>query len=209
MREKKMLEIAPYESGAGVVENHEESIISNAVQEPLRSINEEEALIAEYREELVDNLSRLIRSRSRAEDLAHDAIITTIKKVRGTGLDSPQSLPGYLQKTAYYIYLGSFRRLGNQVELVDSFDHVESESLSPECDLSLCEFARAVRKLIDELPCERDQQILRRRYLQDEPKHSICEVLELSPDRFDTVIGRARMRLKKIALRHEMTPHDY
>jgi RNA polymerase sigma-70 factor (ECF subfamily) len=58
------------------------------------------------------------------------------------------------------------------------------------------ENAKIVRKILDELPLERDRQVLRRFYIAEENKASISAGLGLSSLQFDQILFRARQRYK-------------
>ena len=59
--------------------------------------------------------------------------------------------------------------------------------------------------MLDELPTERDRQLLMRFYLDGTDKQQLCRELGLSPKHFDRVLMRARSRLRTIIERR--APH--
>ena len=59
--------------------------------------------------------------------------------------------------------------------------------------------------LLDELPTQRDRQLLIRFYLEGGDKQQLCRELGLSPKHFDRVLMRARSRLRVIIERR--APH--
>jgi hypothetical protein len=65
--------------------------------------------------------------------------------------------------------------------------------------------AQAVVALLEELPAERDRQLLMRFYLDGTDKQVLCRELGLSPKHFDRVLLRARTRLRAIIERR--APH--
>ena len=54
-----------------------------------------------------------------------------------------------------------------------------------------------VRDVIAQLAVTRDSDVLQRFYVLEQDKSQICHYLELSPDKFDRVISRARKRFKE------------
>ena len=56
--------------------------------------------------------------------------------------------------------------------------------------------ASRVWDIIEELPTERDREVMRRFYLNEEDKASICADLHLSANHFDKVAFRARQRMR-------------
>jgi RNA polymerase sigma-70 factor (ECF subfamily) len=79
---------------------------------------------------------------------------------------------------------------------------MEQSELSESDDRHLAE---AVAALLDELPTERDRQVLMRFYLDNSDKQQLCAELGLSPKHFDRVLMRARSRLRTIIERR--APH--
>jgi RNA polymerase sigma-70 factor (ECF subfamily) len=79
---------------------------------------------------------------------------------------------------------------------------MEQSDLSEQDDRQLAE---AVAALLEELPTERDRQMLMRFYLDGTDKQQLCRELGLSPKHFDRVLMRARTRLRTIIER--CAPH--
>jgi len=79
---------------------------------------------------------------------------------------------------------------------------MEQSELSESDDRHL---AQSVAALLDELPTERDRQLLIRFYLDGTDKQQLCSELGLSPKHFDRVLMRARTRLRTIIERR--APH--
>ena len=52
--------------------------------------------------------------------------------------------------------------------------------------------------MLDEMPGERDRELLMRFYLNDEAKEQICQELKLSREHFNRVIFRARGRFREL-----------
>jgi RNA polymerase sigma-70 factor (ECF subfamily) len=70
------------------------------------------------------------------------------------------------------------------------------------------ERAEIVRAVLNELPLDRDLEILFRYYLAEEDKHQICADLSLSPLHFNRVLFRARERFRQL-LRSRMSPSAF
>jgi len=165
----------------------------------------ETQFVTKYRSELVAFMRTLTKNNALAEDISHDAFLTVIKRLRTTGIDNPSSLRPYLKKTAYYLYLGSLRKLSNHLVTAENPDLYQHDQLLLEDKLEQARMVETIQLLLQELPIERDKQILKRYYLDEEPKSSICEFLDLSLAHFDRVLFRARRRLKGIATDLEIT----
>ncbi len=55
-----------------------------------------------------------------------------------------------------------------------------------------------IRQVIQELPSERDRQVLRRFYLEEDDKDAICADLNLTSLHFNRVLHRARERFREL-----------
>jgi RNA polymerase sigma-70 factor (ECF subfamily) len=67
------------------------------------------------------------------------------------------------------------------------FDHVSGEQVK-----------RLVRKLLDELPVQRDREILIKTYLEDQDKSAICEALGVDSAHYNRVLFRAKERFREL-----------
>jgi len=67
------------------------------------------------------------------------------------------------------------------------FDHVSSEQVQ-----------RVVRALLNELPVQRDREILIRTYLEDQDKSLICEALGVDAAHYNRVLFRAKQRFREL-----------
>ena len=143
-------------------------------------------------------LERKVGDRARAEDLMHDTMMIVLGHLRGDGVKQPEYLDRYVHQTAKFTFIGWLRKRDNQNELRDNVDDVSDEQVSVVDMLSLEQLRALVRKVIEELPVYRDREILRRFYLLDQAKPTICEALELSVTHFDRVINRARNRFRDL-----------
>ena len=65
------------------------------------------------------------------------------------------------------------------------------------------EEAAIVRRLIAEMPTDRDRQLLLRFYVAEEEKDSICGELGLDSLHFNRVLFRARHRFKELLVRFQ------
>lgn len=87
----------------------------------------------------------------------------------------------------------------------ENFDLYQNGQLFLDEKLGQARLVKTIESLLQESPIERDKQILKRKYLLEEPKFLICGSLNLSLAHFDRVIWRARNRLKGIAMNREIT----
>jgi RNA polymerase sigma-70 factor (ECF subfamily) len=144
------------------------------------------------------------------EDLAQETLHIVIERIRAGTIDDPRKVFAFAAATARNLALNAARKMLRQQtvvdsELIDELAHnleMEQNDLSDSDDRHL---AQAVADLIDELPTERDRQVIVRFYLDGTDKQQLCRELGLSPKHFDRVLMRARSRLRAIIERR--APH--
>lgn len=145
-----------------------------------------------------------------AEDLTQETLQIVVERVRARTIDDPRKVFAFAAATARNLALNAARKMLRQQTVVDSelVDELaqnmemEQSELSEQDDRQLAE---AVAGLLDELPTERDRQLLMRFYLDGTDKQQLCRELGLSPKHFDRVLMRARTRLRTIIERR--APH--
>jgi RNA polymerase sigma-70 factor (ECF subfamily) len=145
-----------------------------------------------------------------AEDLTQETLHIVVERVRARTIDDPRKVFAFAAATARNLALNAARKMLRQQTVVDSelVDELaqnmemEQSDLSDQDDRQLAE---AVAALLEELPTERDRQLLMRFYLDGTDKQQLCRELGLSPKHFDRVLMRARTRLRTIIERR--APH--
>ena len=158
--------------------------------------------------EMVERYSRglrfLLRRKTRDNNLTEDFLQETwaiaLVKIRDNGLDNPERLAGYLCGIANNLTLGEMRRVSRQRTAVNSeiVALIPDESSNPFRHASRAEVCNQVRGLLNDLKKERDREILKRFYVREEDKESICKRLDVDSIHFNRVLYRARQRLKSI-----------
>ena len=146
-------------------------------------------------------LRRYVRDEHSAEDIHQATFEVIVRRLRERGIDDPGRIKQFIRQTAMNLAKGEFRKRDRQQTFADSelvantpdrgrslFDRIEREQL-----------LAVVRRMIEELPIERDRDIFRRFYIFGERRAAICDVLDLGYDHFDRVMYRARQRLKALA----------
>jgi RNA polymerase sigma-70 factor (ECF subfamily) len=163
-------------------------------------VTAEEELFERYRRGLLRLLRHLGAQPDLAEDLLQHTFYTALQRLRSEGLEEPERLAGFLCRTARYLYFNDRRKTTRRQTWSDSGELAQAVAPSPSPLDSILrdELAAKVRRLIAELPIERDRQILRRFYLLGEPKERICADLGLDSLDFNRVLSRARKRFKDL-----------
>ena len=160
--------------------------------------------------ELVERFSRGVLFKLRkdsgdqalADDLHQNTFQLVLIKLRAGELKKPESLNSFIHSIAYNLMIEHFRKTRRRGENPDSelIDRIRDENRGPFQLLSDDQRAEVVRQLLDELPTERDRDIIKRYYFLGHSKREIRKSWDLPADHFDRVIHRARYRLKQIIL---------
>lgn len=147
---------------------------------------------------LVGRFSRILRSRILAEDLVNDAIAESLAKLRARQIADPSRLSGFVYGVAINMIKNYRRRLCNRAEVQVGSAILDTlpafEDLTTDHDRR--DLATRVREAIGALPVARDRELVRRYYLEEEDKRSICADLDLSAAHFNRVAFRARQRMR-------------
>ncbi len=165
----------------------------------------EEELVQRYSRGLLYLLRRLGAPPELADDLHQETFRVVLERLRRRGLEDPAGLAGFLRGTARNLIIAERRKTARRrtdpdEEQLEQAVHPSPSQLST---VLLDEEASIVRKLIGELPTDRDQQLLLRFYVAEEDKTSICADLGLDSLHFNRVLFRARQRFKEILERFE------
>jgi RNA polymerase sigma factor (sigma-70 family) len=145
-----------------------------------------------------------------AEDLTQETLHIVVERIRARTIDDPRKVFAFAAATARNLALNAARKMLRQQTVVDSelVDELAQNLEMEQSDLSDSDdrqLAQAVAQLLEELPTERDRQMLVRFYLDGTDKQQLCRELGLSPKHFDRVLMRARSRLRTIVERR--APH--
>ena len=145
-----------------------------------------------------------------AEDLTQETLQVVVERVRARTIDDPRKVFAFAAATARNMALNAARKMLRQQTVVDSelVDELAQNMETEPGDMSESDdrhLAQAVMALLDELPTQRDREVLVRFYLDGTDKQQLCRELGLSPKHFDRVLMRARTRLRTIVERR--APH--
>ncbi len=157
-------------------------------------------LVERYSRGLLYLLRRLGARPEAAEDLHQEVFRIALERLRATGIEEPAGLAGFLRGIARNLMLAgqrkqARRRTDADPELLERAAHSAPSQLS---SVLHEEEAAIVRRLIGELPTDRDRQLLLRFYVAEEEKDSICADLALDSLHFNRVLFRARQRFKEL-----------
>lgn len=145
-------------------------------------------------------LQRRIKDAATAADMLNEAVATAIAHMREGRIEQPDRLAGYVYRVAMNLYRNYRREFDNRAELRASAADMQSIAAENDTAHDALDPAllREVRSIIASLATPRDREIVKRFYLHEEDKESICRNLGLSALHFDRVIFRARRRLRTL-----------
>lgn len=185
-------------ASAPAVETARAALLSDGLARAGRPPSAQDTLAAKY-PGLMSVLERRVGDRHLALDLLQDAIVTTLTKL-DAGVDlSSEAVAGFVFRTALN-HLRNHRRhervlapvdveaalSGHAMEAATAVDEIQAESNR---DL--------VRRVLRDLPSERDREVLVRFYLDEQEKDAICTDLGITSVHFNAVVSRARERLRR------------
>jgi len=157
-------------------------------------------LVLRYSRGLLYLLRRLGAPPELAQDFHQETLRIALERLRQRGIDEPAGLAAFLRGTARNLIIAERRK--NARRRTDADDEELAQAVHPApSQLSAVlqdEEAETVRRLIGELPTDRDRQLLLRFYVAEEEKGTICSDLGLDTLHFNRVLFRARQRFKEL-----------
>lgn len=160
----------------------------------------EAALVERFGRGLRYLLRKLGASPDLADDLHQETFRIVLERLRGRGLAEPGGLPAFLRGTARNLMLAERRKTARRRTEGDDEELAQAvhPAPSPLSSILLDEEAETVRRLIAELPTDRDREILLRFYVAEEERERICSDLRLESVHFSRVLFRAKQRFKEL-----------
>ena len=133
-------------------------------------------------------------------DIVQDAFMLVITKLKSNQVRQLHTIRAYLRTCAINIgheYLRKNQKYSSAMAQ-DQLDWLADEQTGILDQLAWEDGLRQVKQVVEELPTERDREILKLFYFAHHSKAEVCEQLDLSAAHFDRVIYRARQRLKEL-----------
>jgi RNA polymerase sigma-70 factor (ECF subfamily) len=135
-----------------------------------------------------------------ASDLLGEAIEIALRKYGAGQIRKPQEMAGYVFQVAMNLLRNHRRNSNNRPDRrADSAVLEVMPAEAPPIDGTAdSRLSARVTAMIMQLPTARDRDLVKRFYLDEEDKESICRDLGLTPLHFDKVIFRARQRMRAL-----------
>lgn len=160
----------------------------------------ESALVNKYWKGLFYILNRRCNDSQTAADMTQDALIVVITKARLGEIRNPDALAAFVRQTGINLSIGHYRK--EQRRATEAAGEVQFEVPDNQSSVTKAieakQTATLISQVISEMTQERDRDILRSFYVEEQDKVDICGRLELTPAHFDRVLFRARNRLRQL-----------
>lgn len=162
-------------------------------------------LVERYGRAVACIIRKAIRDPTAREDLYQELFRTVLEKISRGELREAEKISGFVCSIARNLVTESFRRK-DRTEPAETADPAVAPS---QLDRLLRQEQEAIaRRILGELPSERDREVLRRYYLAEEEKEEICADLGLTVLHFNQVLCRARNRYRELYNRLERRSPD-
>jgi RNA polymerase sigma-70 factor (ECF subfamily) len=162
----------------------------------------EAELVERYGRGVLYLLQRKTRDPQLALDLRQETFRVAIERLRASGLEEAGRIGAYLRGIAVNLAIADARKTTRRATTADSdaVDLLADPAAGPAETVSTEQVRAAVRALLDELPVQRDREILLRFYLDDEDKESICAGLGVDSAHFNRILFRAKQRFRELVI---------
>jgi RNA polymerase sigma-70 factor, ECF subfamily len=160
----------------------------------------EEELVRRYSRGVSIIIGQSLTDPAAAADVYQETFRLVLLKVRAGEVREPERLAGFVCGIARSLVIEHFRGTARLKARYEGEPDRQLPSAEPsQLDRLLREERAALaRKVLSELPSDRDRKILYRFYIEDDEKDDICADLGISALHFNQVISRARQRFKKM-----------
>jgi RNA polymerase sigma-70 factor (ECF subfamily) len=130
------------------------------------------------------------------DDLVQEVLSGVLERLRAGAIHDPAALPAYVQSAVVYATSAEYRRR-RPMQPETAIEQLP-DSESPGGRLDAAQLSGLLRALLSEMPVARDREILRRFYLEEEDKDTVCRALAIDPGHFHRVMFRARERFRAL-----------
>jgi RNA polymerase sigma-70 factor (ECF subfamily) len=145
-------------------------------------------------------LRRSTRNAGVSDDLYQDTFRIALEKVRQGDLRDSAKLGAFICSVARNLIIEYFRRTARHENLTEMAESERPPHFAPDQLEAMLQKEKAaiVRQVINELPTDRDRQVLFRFYVVEDEKENICADLGLTSLHFNRVLHRARERYREL-----------
>ena len=161
----------------------------------------EDELVRRYRRGVAIILRAESSDAAAVDDLFQETFRIALEKIRQGDLREPEKLSGFICSLARNLVIDHFRRVAaRRTSGALKLAALASSRPDPLENLLRTEKGAIVKRVLSEMPSDRDRQILFRFYIAEDEKDSICRDLDLTSLHFNRVLFRARERYRDLYL---------
>jgi RNA polymerase sigma-70 factor (ECF subfamily) len=158
--------------------------------------NATEEHFAEYFGELIRIKATVrLRSAQLADDIRQETLLRVLRGVRKGAIEHPERLGAYVNTVCNNVMLEGFRRDRRLSQMPDEADQISSGEPSVEAELVQNQRKALVKRMLGELP-PKDRELLKRIFLDEVDKDTVCEEFKVNRDYLRVLLHRARGRLR-------------
>jgi RNA polymerase sigma-70 factor, ECF subfamily len=139
--------------------------------------------------------SRLRSNKQAAEDIRQETLLRVLRRVREGAIEHPERFGAYVNSVCNNVMLELFRRDQRLNQFPEDAPDVASGEPGTEVGLLEAERKALVRRALGEL-APKDQELLRRIFLEEHDKDRVCEEFQVSREYLRVLLHRARGRLR-------------
>lgn len=159
--------------------------------------NAEAELVERYSRGVSIIIARIARDSSLIDDLCQETFRLVLEKVRRGELREPEKLSGFVCGVARNLATEHVRQ-PQRTQPLEPNSPLPDPKQDPLDQLLVQEQIEAVRQVLQEMKEKRDREILRRFYLMEDDKESLCADFDISGLHFNRVLYRARERFREL-----------
>lgn len=159
------------------------------------------AKLQELRAGVLLLLRRELGSSQLAEEFCNESFRIVLERLQKQPLEDPSRLAPYLAQTARYLVIAHQRKSERRQTVTghgDAIVSVPDPAADPAERAHTDACARAVRRVLEEIPNVRDREILVRVYLHEQDKEQVCRELGIDEAHLRKVVFRAKERFKSL-----------
>lgn len=144
-----------------------------------------------------------LRSPELVEDAFQETFLRTFSYFRsGKTLDNPASLPGFVNSVCTNVAMELLRSHTRHPLFLDTDPGPVDAALDPERQMVTTERKARVRRLLEELS-DKDRQLLRRVFLDEENKDAVCSEFKVDRTYLRVLLYRARQKFRAVMSQEE------
>jgi RNA polymerase sigma-70 factor (ECF subfamily) len=167
-----------------------------------RNADVENHLVEWFTRPVLAKLRTRLRSPELVQDAFQETFLRTLAYFRaGKTLDNPGSLPGFVFSMCHNVSMEFLRAHTRHDQLPEDSPGPVDRAMDPERQMVTTERKATVRRLLETLS-DKDRQLLRRVFLEEEDKDEVCSEFHVDRTYLRVLLYRARQKFKA-AISHD------